>query len=140
MNFMRRATCRRGAVLAVLIMSLAVAGVLAAGVARMFAARRQLQTKQEQHLQAALLAEAGIARAAAQLANDPNFTGETWAISADELGGERRAQVQLTIAAVDGSPAERRIVSQAALGDDAETVVKYTREATMEIAATADEE
>jgi hypothetical protein len=120
-------------VLAMLIISLAVAGTLSVAVARMLAARRQVQIKQEQHLQAALLAEAAIARAAAQVTIDPNYAGETWKVSAGQLGGAARAQVKIAVDVASSSPDSRTIVTQAALGEDAGSAVKYSREAVIEI-------
>jgi hypothetical protein len=133
MTFRNWKTVRRGAVLMMLIVSLAVVGVMIVAVARMFVARRNLQLTQEQHLQSALLAQAGVERGAALLTDDPDFAGQTWAIPAEQLGGRSRAQVKITIAANEDSPTEREISAKAALGEDAETAVKYARLARLQL-------
>ena len=48
--------------------------------------QRQLRAG-EPAVQADYLAEAGLARAKAQLGKDPAYRGETWSVAADDLNG-----------------------------------------------------
>lgn len=56
---------------------------------------RQLQQKR----QAVWLADSGLRRAVALLANDPNYTGEQWQLTATELGGQHTALIEIRIVA-----------------------------------------
>ena len=49
-------------------------------------AQRELARSQERRLQAEWLAESGAERAIARLATDRDYTGETWSLSAQDLG------------------------------------------------------
>jgi len=81
----RRTPSRGMTVVAVMIclivVTLASGAVLKVGLA--YRARVQLQ---ERRLQAEWLAESGVERALARLAVDRAYTGETWPISAADLG------------------------------------------------------
>ena len=82
----RRGT-RRGVLLAVVIVCLAVASaVLLAVVKTTVTASRQVQTQAWQ-TQARWLAESGLERAAARLATDADYAGETWRVPAAAFGG-----------------------------------------------------
>jgi Tfp pilus assembly protein PilX len=72
---------RRGAVLVVVLVCLAVATVVSVIVVRQIAMQYRAMQVSHGSLQAAWLAEAGIERAAARLAADPKYAGETWSIS-----------------------------------------------------------
>ena len=134
MNRLRLAK-RSGVVLVLLIVAFAVAGMLAVGLARMFALRHQAQLLQEQHTQAAAIAHAAVERAAARLHDDSAYAGETWSVSADDLGGKAAARVTIEVAAIDGSPTQRTVVARTALGESPEDSIKYTRQTRLTINA-----
>ena len=56
-------------------------------------------------LQADWLAESALDRAAAKLASDPGYEGETWKISAQESGGSQAGEVAISLkpGATEGS-------------------------------------
>lgn len=81
-DFQRR---QRGAILIVVLVCLAVAAAISVTVVRQIAAERQAVQMNYRSVQALWLAEAGLERAAARLAADPKYNGETWAIPAMEL-------------------------------------------------------
>ncbi len=58
--------------------------------------------------QAELLAASGLSRAAARLAADSNYVGETWRTGGEELD-TTNATVTITVAVVPERPAARRI-------------------------------
>jgi type II secretory pathway component PulK len=87
---------RPGAVLLVVLICLAVSSLIFGLVLRTGLTERRLVRAQERQIQAALLAESGLERAAARLAADRDYQGETWTISADQLGGFD-AQVRISI-------------------------------------------
>lgn len=78
---MSKCTSRRGAALIVALVTLLVVMLVAAALIRsMLVAHRQAELRQNE-LQAAWLAEAAVARAAAQLALQPDYKGETWTVA-----------------------------------------------------------
>jgi hypothetical protein len=106
-------SARRGSalmlVLIVLVLIVVIEGVLVqGGVVR----RRQLR-EQERTCQASWLVEAGIGRGTAAALQDSTYNGETWEVPADELDGRAGGIVWITVKAVDGQPARRRIRADA---------------------------
>ncbi len=88
---------RRGAVLLTVVVCLMVVTVLSVALARTLVMQhRQLQTRQHQ-LQALWLMQAAVDRAHAKLKDAGEgatpYVGETWEISAEQLGGEHAALV-----------------------------------------------
>ena len=63
------------------LVCLAVAAAISVVVVRQIATERQAVQMNHRSLQALWLAEAGVERAAARLAADPKYAGETWTIS-----------------------------------------------------------
>lgn len=104
-----RRSSRRGAVLVMAMVSLAVAAVLLVSIAKMAAAGRQAIRAEARRMQAAWLAESALERAARRLAADPAYSGETWTLTADELADDGAGLVQIRVAAVPGRP-DRRLV------------------------------
>jgi hypothetical protein len=88
-DFQRR---QRGAILIVVLVCLAVAAAMSVVVVRQIAAERHVVQMNHRSLQALWLAEAGVERAAARLAADPKYAGETWTIPAEELAAGKRGQ------------------------------------------------
>ncbi len=94
---------RRGGIIVISMVCLMLASFLIVHLAKLTFANRAQQRKELQIEQAAWLAEAGVSRAAFQLRTDPSYTGETWNIDANELGGFHSGQVTITVSAEDRS-------------------------------------
>ncbi len=131
-NYDRRRGLTSVAVLICLLVITLISGVLLKlGVAY----RDQVRTK-ERGLQAELLAESGIERAFARLAQKPDYTGETWEIPADTLGLAEPTETEKGPAAVvtirvEGPSAqgEDRIIRvQADYPPDPPRRIRHTRE------------
>jgi type II secretory pathway component PulK len=90
----------------VMCVALALFGVWARRAVR---AQRRMESRQYR-MQAQRLAEAGVRRALARLAADPNFTNETWSVPADQLDQRHAAAVRIEIAS---SPFENKLHCQA---------------------------
>lgn len=89
--------------LALVCVAVMVAGF--AAMAKMIVVERNHQRQNELRAQAEWLAEAGLDRAIARLHADPDWSGETWAISADELAGRGDARVVIEVVpSLDVSP------------------------------------
>ena len=95
---------RRGAILVVVLVCLAVAAALSVVVVRQLAMEHHAVQMSQRSLQAWWLAEAGIERAAAQLATDPKYAGETWIIPAKELAAGDDGVVRIQVQTIAGRP------------------------------------
>ena len=80
---------RRGAIMVAVILCLIVVVGLLVCVVKQVGMSRQAQQSSQQSVQAGWLAEAGVERAAAHLAANAVYAGETWQIPAAELGRQR---------------------------------------------------
>ena len=87
---------RPGSVLVGTAVLLAAAVALTGLWARSALVERNQLRQREYQLQARRLAEAGAARARAQLVSDPTYEGELWQVAAAEIGGRHAATVAIT--------------------------------------------
>jgi type II secretory pathway component PulK len=84
-------------VLIIVIAVFAIVMALAAVWGKRMVADYRRQRRVEQRTQAEWLAEAGVRRAAARLTIDPEYHGETWTISAQELNQQAGAAVEISV-------------------------------------------
>jgi hypothetical protein len=122
----RQAPRRRGAMLVValacLAIVMAIVGVMLQGALR---ARRQLHVERDLR-QVELLLEAGLDRAAFQLASDDAYAGETWRIPASHLLGRGDGEVVIVAArSGDVEPWRVRVAAEYPVGTPAS--VRRTR-------------
>jgi hypothetical protein len=112
-----RHTRRRGSITVAVLVCLLVITVIAAGLLRQVQSQRALLKDEERRLQAEWLAESGLERAAVRLHDDPAYRGETWAITAGELGGPASGVVSIKIEPIPGGAEsnsnQRRVTAQA---------------------------
>lgn len=89
---------RGGAILVVALVCLLVVMSIVAGMIK-GALRERRQLHQYRDLrQTDLLVEAGADRAAARLAEDPEYRGETWRVPAEEISGNAAGEVTIEVA------------------------------------------
>ncbi len=88
---------RRGMALLLLLVFLGLAAVFMAGWITSAAVERRAHRLAEARMQAAWLAESGVARAAAQLGRDDGHQGETWRTPAEQFAGGYSGIVEITI-------------------------------------------
>ena len=119
---------QRGAALMAVLVCLLVAGLAVLGMLRGAVTEQRQLRDQRQHLQAERLAEAGMDRACAQLQVSAAYSGETWRIAANELGGPSAATVTIRVAAVADGKNERRVFVQSDYPDDSLRRTRKTRE------------
>jgi hypothetical protein len=93
---------------------------------------RNAQQTQHWGVQAQWLAEAGLERAAARLAGQPGYSGETWTIPAGQLGGNVGAVVRIRVESVARPPARRRVAVEADYPDDPLHRSRCTKEIVLE--------
>jgi hypothetical protein len=89
-----RSEHRRGAVLVMALACLVIVGVLQVLLVQAAVARRRLSQEQALRHQARWLAEAGIERAAARLATEADYRGETWQVPAEDLPAAGRSAAE----------------------------------------------
>jgi hypothetical protein len=84
-------------------------------------------------IQAGWLAESGIQRAAARLAADANYRGETWNVSAEDLGGRDAGAVAIRVEQPPGKPDRRTVHVEADYPSDPQQRARVMRDATLQI-------
>lgn len=85
-------------------------------------------------LQTAWLLESGLERAAARLAVDRNYTGETWTINADRLGGPDAAAIVIRVESDQSQSDRRQVVVEAACPVEGAQQARLTRQTTVTLA------
>jgi type II secretory pathway component PulK len=125
-------TRRRGTVMLVTMFLLGFAMLMIAVVLSTYLTSRHELQDEQSCLQAGWLAEAGLERAAARLASQADYSGETWTISAGNLGGNDGGVVRIRVEAVDGKPNRRSVHVEADYPDHPQYRVRETRQATMD--------
>ena len=96
---------RKGAAMIVVLVGLAVATTIFLSVLKLIAVQRQSVELQARQIQAGWLAESAVQRAAARLSAEAGYRGETWNISAQEIGGRDGATIAIR---VDERPRQAR--------------------------------
>jgi len=104
-----RRPSRRGAILLVVIVLVAIVSLLSISMLKLGLVRRQAVRSELWGVQADWLAESALERAAWRLAADPQYAGETWKLSAGELGGRDPAVVTTEVESVPGQPGRRTV-------------------------------
>ncbi len=124
---------RRGVILILILACLAIASVLLiTGIKLALSSHRVARTFGWGE-QAQCLAESGLERAAAQLAADADYSGETWNISARDLGGDDAGRVKIEVKPIPEHGNRRLVKVEADFPDDPLDRVEYSRELTLEL-------
>lgn len=103
----RTAQSRRGSIFPIFLISLILVAATAAVLVRTTLAQRSLVRTEELRLQADWLVHSAAARAAANLASDPAYPGETWPVLAGELEQKHGATVEIAVSTIDDNPTRR---------------------------------
>jgi hypothetical protein len=108
---------RRGALLVAALVCMSVVMAILSGMLQgTLRARRQLHRERDLR-QTELLVEAGAERAAFRLAREPDYRGEAWQLSSDQIVGRGDGRVTLTASrASDDEPWQLRVVAEYPLG------------------------
>ncbi len=122
---------RRGVVMVMVIVCLVVATVVCGLLLKTAVLARESADAQHHRVQARWLAESGIERAAARLAQDARYSGETWTLPAAELphGG----LVRIAVESPRGRAGARLVRVEARYPDDPLHGCRYTKEVVVEI-------
>jgi hypothetical protein len=117
----------------VVLVCLLVITLIGAGLLRIVGSQRTLIQGEERGLQADWLAESGIERAAARLAIDPDYRGETWSIPADALGGPSPAVVSIKAGPHRDGPDRRLVTVQADYPSDTDRRVRSSKQSVVDL-------
>ena len=128
-----RGGSRRGAFVVVVMICLLVAGMLLGSLLKM-ALRQDRQLEREQaSVQAEWLADSALARAAARLARDPDYAGETWTIHEGHLCGPEAAVVIIRVQEDKSQRNSRLVIVEATYPAEGPQQARRTRQATVAI-------
>lgn len=92
------------------MVALALASAIGLAVLKTTSAQHRQARFEQFRAQSTWLAEAGVERAAARLARDAAYGGETWNVEAERLDGRHAGRVVVEVAADPQGESIRRIV------------------------------
>jgi hypothetical protein len=123
----------RGAALIIALAAVVILMMIVATLARIGIAERRQTIAEARRLQADWLAESGLARASVKLAGSDSYNGETWAPTAEDLGGRDGGRVVIVVAPVAKHPGRRLIHVRADYPDDPARRARRTLQAIIEL-------
>jgi type II secretory pathway component PulK len=89
--------------------------------------------------QAAWLVESGLERAAARLADDPEYRGETWRIPAEAFEGKDAAVVQIEVEGAADQAGRRSVRVRADYPDAPQHRARKSKQLTVEVRSSSPE-
>ncbi len=119
----------------VALVCVAVASILMLVMVRRSLGEWKMVRLEGRQMQCRWLAESALDRAAARLASDPKYQGETWAVPGGRLPGDDKAAVTIEVSTPPGKPLERLVRVRADWPQDDPLRARVSRETTLEIAA-----
>jgi type II secretory pathway pseudopilin PulG len=119
---------RRGLVSVAVLIGLIIIGLICAGLLKVAFARRSEVALEERRLQAEWLAESGLERASSRLATSGDYSGETWEIPSEDLGGRGAAKVVIEISRIADQADHRKVRVQADYPSESSLRTRQSRE------------
>lgn len=113
MKFVRRSRRRRAMLVMTVLACLTLVMLLMVAWLKIAALERGQLRAQQNLMQAEYLATSALSRAAARLAADPNYEGETLSPTAEMLATSTGATVTIRVEAVEDDPLARRVSATA---------------------------
>ena len=101
--------CRRGSAVMLVIVTLIVLTMLMGALVKTVGLQRDVVRSDAVRVQAEWLLESSANRAAARIKEKPDYSGETWSPSPEELGQKEGAVVEIKVAADLKEPQRRRV-------------------------------
>ena len=138
---------RRGMTVVALLICLILVTLISAAILKVSMAQREFIRAQERRLQAEWLVESGMERCLAALAADRNYAGETWRVTAGDLGLSRESQssradektdraaalVTITVGRLPESPLRRVIRVQADYPPDLPRRARHSKQTSIDL-------
>ena len=130
-NASTRPSPRRGSIIVFAILALLVVSMLGASLLKTVSVSRQQLQREALHTQAVWLADSGAARAVARLNAAPDYTGETWAVPAEQLSAGRTASVRIAVSPDPDHPERTLIAATAEYPHGSPTAIRITKRITV---------
>ncbi len=132
---------RRAAyLLMTVLVCLAVVLTLATAWLRALALERQHVRADARGVQAEFLAASALSRAAARLAADATYAGETWHIDPETMGSPIGGTVTISVATLADRPGARRVKAVAEFPDEGVQRARRTRAGRIELSTKSSSE
>jgi hypothetical protein len=107
--------------------------MLMASMLRVALLQDRQQGYEQFRLQASWLAESGAERVVNRSSADPDYSGETWRIEPEQLGGAAAATVVIRVEKPETNSRQRKIIVEAVYPEEGPYQARLTREATVVI-------
>lgn len=124
---------RGGAAMIVVLLGLVLATAVFLSVLKLIALQRESVDLQTRQIQADWLAQSAVERGRARLSAEPGYRGETWNISARDIGGRDAATAVIRVDDVAGKPDRRAIHVEAVYSHDPSQRVQQTRDVVVQL-------
>jgi hypothetical protein len=118
-------------VIVVAMVCVGIAAALLVSVLRIAIADRRALHTEASRVQTAWLVESGVERAAARLSADPDYSGEVWKVSAEDLGAAHGGAVSIEVESLDGQPDHRLVRVRADYPDEPRLRVRSSTQVTI---------
>ena len=105
-------------VLIAALVCMSVVTVVGAGLAKRLVAHHRQTMLIERQQQSFWLAESSLQRAVGKLRSDSEYTGETWRLSAEELGADHSGSVVIHVSASDDAANAKLVRVEARYPED----------------------
>lgn len=128
---------RRGAVMLAVLVCVVLVSLITVTLIKLTLAQRSQAQRELWRMQADWLVESGLERAAAKIATDGGYTGETWSVSAEQLSGGRGGEVQIKVSPLDGEPQQRQVHVQATFPADTNQRAQSSKQVTVAVRGAA---
>jgi hypothetical protein len=122
---------RRGAFTVVVLVCLLVSAIVLASLLKLALLHDGQLASVQMRLQAGWLADSALDRAVARLAVDPAYSGESWTIDADRLGGSDPATLVIRVEKEELQTDRRRVVVAAVYPAEGTRQARLTRQTTI---------
>ena len=119
--------------LLVILVCIGVASVVFMSLVRLAVAERGALQLEGWRVQAVWLVESGLQRAAARLAADAEYEGETWRIPAEALAGPDGAVVEIEVQALPQEPRRRSVRVRADCPDHPQHRARQSKQVVMQL-------
>lgn len=124
---------RRGVALIAAMIAVLLASAVGMALLKTALAQRRTAIREQSRQQSLCLAESALDRAAAKLARDPKYAGETWEVSAADLGGRERGRVVIKVAGAKSAAKQRTVTVTAEFPADSPHRSRTTKTVTINL-------
>ena len=125
---------RQGAFTVVVLVCLLLSAMLLASLLKLVWLQDGQSGRVQMRLQAVWLADSGFERAAARMAVDPDYSGETWTIDANRLGGPDAAIVVIRVDKDESHTHRRQVEVKAVYPAEGTQQARLIRQTTITLA------